>query len=222
MDTCAIPRPAPPLEFDGFSPDSFAWFEGLEADNSRAYFTEHREIYDRAVRGALEALLDELADEFGGRVKLFRQNRDIRFSHDKSPYKTRTYGVIQDRPDSRAALYAQISREGLFAGSGYYMLDPPQLERFRDAVVDERSGPELERAIAGIEIFGEALKTAPRGYPRDHPRVRLLRHRSLISGSRLAPRANRIGRDAGLKHVRSTWQACGPMNAWLDAHVGAT
>jgi uncharacterized protein (TIGR02453 family) len=222
VHTCGIPQPAPLQEFDGFSPDSFAWFEGLEADNSKAYFTEHRETYDRAVRGAMEALLEELADEFGGRVKLFRQNRDIRFSPDKSPYKTSTYGVIQDRPDSRAPLYARISREGLFAGSGYYLLDSAQLERFRDAVMDDRSGPELERAIGGIEVFGESLKTAPRGYPRDHPRVKLLRHKSLISGSRLAPRARRIGRDTALKHVRSTWQACAPMNAWLDAHVGAT
>ena len=222
MDTCPIARPASLLAFDGFSPDSFAWFAGLEADNSKTYFTEHRETYDRAVRGALEALLEELADEFGGRVKLFRQNRDIRFSRDKSPYKTRTYGVIQDRPSSRAPLYAQISREGLFAGSGYYLLDSAQLERFRDAVVDDRSGPELERAIAGIETFGEALKTAPRGYPRDHPRVGLLRHKSLISGSRLAPTKKRISRNAALDHARTIWNACAPMNAWLDAHVGAT
>lgn len=215
-------QPAPPVAFDGFSADSFAWFAGLEADNSKAWFTAHRETYDRAVRGALEALLEELADEFGGYVKLFRQNRDIRFSRDKSPYKTRTYGVILERPDSRAPLYAEISRPGLFAGSGYHMLDAAQLERFRDAVMDDRSGPELERAIAGIETFGEALKTAPRGYPRDHPRVKLLRHKSLVGGSRLAPRANRIGRDAALDHVRGTWNACAPMNAWLDAHVGAT
>jgi uncharacterized protein (TIGR02453 family) len=215
-------RPAPEVAFDGFSADSFSWFAGLEADNSKAWFTEHRETYDRAVRGALEALLEELTGEFGGYVKLFRQNRDIRFSRDKSPYKTRTYGVILDRPDSRAALYAEISRPGLFAGSGYHMLDSAQLERFRGAVMDDRSGPELERAIAGIETFGEALKTAPRGYPRDHPRVKLLRHKSLVAGSRLAPRANRIGRDAALAHVRDTWNACGPMNAWLDAHVGAT
>jgi uncharacterized protein (TIGR02453 family) len=210
------------VAFDGFSADSFAWFAGLEADNSKAWFTAHRETYDRAVRGALEALLEELADEFGGYVKLFRQNRDIRFSRDKSPYKTRTYGVILERPDSRAPLYAEISRPGLFAGSGYHMLDAAQLERFRDAVTDDRSGPELERAIAGIETFGEALKTAPRGYPRDHPRVKLLRHKSLVAGSRLAPWANRIGRDAALDHVRGTWNACAPMNAWLDAHVGAT
>jgi len=215
-------QPAPPVAFDGFSADSFAWFAGLEADNSKAWFTEHRETYDRAVRGPLEALLEELADEFGGYVKLFRQNRDIRFSRDKSPYKTRTYGVILERPDSRAPLYAEISRPGLFAGSGYHMLDAAQLERFRDAVMDDRSGPELERAIAGIETFGEALKTAPRGYPRDHPRVKLLRHKSLVAGSRLASRGNRIGRDAALDHVRGTWNACAPMNAWLDAHVGAT
>jgi uncharacterized protein (TIGR02453 family) len=222
VDTCAIARPAPPLGFDGFSPDSFAWFEGLEADNSKAYFSEHRETYDRVVRGALEALLEELADEFGGYVKLFRQNRDIRFSRDKSPYKTRTYGVILERPDSRAALYAELSRPGLFAGSGYHMLDAARLERFRNAVMDERSGPELERAIAGIETFGEALKTAPRGYPRDHPRVRLLRHKSLVAGNRLAPRRNGISRGAALEHVRGTWNACAAMNAWLDAHVGAT
>jgi uncharacterized protein (TIGR02453 family) len=213
---------APPLEFDGFSPDSFDWFAGLEADNSKTYFAGHRDTYDRAVRGALEALLEELADDYGGRVKLFRQNRDIRFSRDKSPYKTRTYGVILDRPDSRASLYAEISREGLFAGSGYHMLDSAQLERFRDAVMDDRSGPELERAIAGIQTFGEALKTAPRGYPRDHPRVHLLRHKSLVAGGRLAPRAKRISRGAALDHVRGTWSSCQPMNAWLDAHVGAT
>ena len=213
-------RPAPEMAFDGFSADSFAWFAGLEADNSKAWFTEHRETYDRAVRGALEALLEELADDYGGYVKLFRQNRDVRFSRDKSPYKTRTYGVILERPDSRAALYVEISRPGLFAGSGYHMLDSAQLERFRDAVMDDRSGPELERAIAGIETFGEALKTAPRGYPRDHPRVQLLRHKSLVAGSRLAPRARGIGRDAALDHVRGTWNACAPMNAWLDAHVG--
>src|SRR4029079_12581576 len=112
----------------------------------------------------------------------FRQNRDIRFSADKSPYKTTTYGLIHERPASRAPLYAQLSAKGLFAGTGYYILSPDQLTRFRDAIVDHRSGPELERVVtevesAGVETFGEALKTAPRGYPRDHERIGLLRHK---------------------------------------------
>ena len=220
-------RTTPALDFKGYPAQTFAWFEGIEANNTRQWFTEHRETFDHAVRGALEAMLEDLADELGGHVKIFRQNRDIRFSPDKSPYKTRTYGVILDRPASRAALYAEISAPGLFAGAGYHMLDADQLTRFREAVLDDRSGPELERAMAsihdaGIETFGEALKTAPRGYPRDHPRVHLLRHKSLVAGRRLAPRAKGIGRDAALDHTRTTWAACEPMNAWLDKHVGAT
>jgi uncharacterized protein (TIGR02453 family) len=214
------------VRFEGFPREAFAWFAGLEADNSWEYYTAHRDTYDRAVRGQLEAMLEELADELSGRVKMFRQNRDIRFSADKSPYKTATAGLIFDRVDSLAPFYVQLSATGLFAGTGYHELAPDELARFRDAIVDDTSGPELERAVAavhgaGIETFGEALKTAPRGYPRDHPRVELLRHRSLVAGRRLPARRDRgIGRDAALKHVRGTWDACAPLNAWLDAHVG--
>jgi uncharacterized protein (TIGR02453 family) len=197
----------------------------LEEDNSKRYFIAQRDTYHEAVRGALEALLEELADELGGRVKLFRQHRDTRFSADKSPYKTTTYGLILERRDSQAALYAQLSARGLFAGTGYYALAADQLARFRDAIADDRTGPALEKAIAvaeaaGVETFGEALKTAPRGYPRDHPRVRLLRHKSLIAGRRLDPGPGGISRDAALHHARTTWSACGPLNAWLDEQVG--
>ena len=214
--------------FEGFPRAAFAWFEGLEADNSRPYFVAHRETYDVAVRGALEEMLEELAEEeLGGRVKIFRQNRDLRFSADKSPYKTTTYGLILDRPAGLAGLYAQLSSGGLFAGTGYHVLAPDQLERFRDAVADDGTGPELERAVAaageaGVETFGEALKTAPRGYPRDHARVGLLRHRSLFGGRRLAPGPRGISRDDALAHARTTWAACAPLNSWLDAHVGAS
>jgi uncharacterized protein (TIGR02453 family) len=174
------------------------------------------------VREPLEAMLDTLAGELGGEVKVFRQHRDVRFSPDKSPYKTRTYGVVFAAP---APLYAQVDRNGLFTGTGYHQLDSAQLERFRAAVADDAAGPALEKAIgdahaAGVETFGEVLKTAPRGYPRDHPRVALLRHKALFGGRRLAPGADGIDGAAALDHARATWQACGPMCAWLDAHVG--
>ena len=94
--------------FAGFAPEAFAWFSGLEADNTRQWFTAHRDTYEIAVRGAFEAMMDELADDLGGEVKVFRQHRDMRFSADKSPYKTRTYGVIRDRPDGAPSLYAQV------------------------------------------------------------------------------------------------------------------
>jgi uncharacterized protein (TIGR02453 family) len=175
------------------------------------------------VREPLQAMLDELASELGGEAKLFRQHRDVRFSSDKSPYKTRTYGVIGDRPGG--ALYAEVARDGLFAGRGYHVLAPDQLERFRAAVADDTTGPALEAAVAaahaaGVEAFGEALKTAPRGYPRDHPRVALLRHKALFGGRRLAPGRRGIARDAALDHARATWAACAELTEWLDAHVG--
>jgi uncharacterized protein (TIGR02453 family) len=220
-----MPEPTAAPSFAGFGPDTFGWFAGLEADNSKAWFAAHRETYDHQVRGALEAMLDELAGELGGQVKLFRQHRDVRFSADKSPYKTTTYGLIVERPGSLAALYAQLSATGLFAGTGSYAPAADQLTRLREAVADDATGPALEAAVAaaeaaGVEIFGEALKTAPRGFPRDHPRVRLLRHKSLIGGRRLPAGPRGIARDAALGHARATWAACEPMNAWLDEHVG--
>jgi uncharacterized protein (TIGR02453 family) len=178
------------------------------------------------VRGALEAMLAELAGELGGEVKLFRQHRDVRFSADKSPYKTRAYGLIFDRPDDGPVLYAEVAAAGVFAGTGVHAMDAGQLARFRDAVAGDTTGPALERALdaaraAGVETFGEALKTAPRGYPRDHPRVGLLRHKALVGGRRLAPgRGGGIPAAAALEHARATWAACAPMNAWLDEYVG--
>jgi uncharacterized protein (TIGR02453 family) len=216
---------AAPPEFAGFPPEAFGWFAGLEADNSKAYFTAHRDTFDGAVRGALEAMLFELAAEFGGSVRMFRPNRDVRFSPDKSPYKTTTYGVIGERPGGAAPLYAQLSARGLFAGTGYHMLERDQLERLREGVAAEHSGRRLEAAVAaaeaaGVEIFGQALKTAPRGYAADHPRVGLLRHKALFGGRRLDPGPEGIGREAALDHARSTWSACAPLNEWLDTYVG--
>jgi uncharacterized protein (TIGR02453 family) len=173
-------------------------------------------------------MLDELAGELGGWVKVFRQHRDVRFSADKSPYKTTTYGVIADRPDGEASLYAQLSSGGLFAGTGYYQLAADQLSRFREAILNDHTGPELERILdtvrdAGLETWGEALKTAPRGFPRDHPRITLLRHKLLIAGRRLEPRSRSgLPRDTTLAFTRDTWAACTPMTAWLDEHVGVS
>jgi uncharacterized protein (TIGR02453 family) len=207
--------------FAGFPAEAFAWFEELEASNTREWFAAHRDTYDRAVRGPLEALLDEIADELGGEVKVFRQHRDVRFSPDKSPYKTRTYGVVYAAP---AGLFVQVDRDGLFAGTGFHELDREQLERFRAAVAHDAAGPVLEAALEAahaedVETYGEALKTAPRGYPRDHQRIALLRRKALIAGRRL-PAEGGIGRDAALEHVAGTWRAAAPVNAWLDANVG--
>jgi uncharacterized protein (DUF2461 family) len=108
--------------FDGFGAGAVAWFEGLQRDNSRAYFKATRATYDDEVRGPFELLLAELSGEFGGDVHVFRQHRDVRFSADKSPYKTRTYGLLQGAPDAAGGLYAELSARGLYAGTGYHQL----------------------------------------------------------------------------------------------------
>jgi uncharacterized protein (TIGR02453 family) len=210
--------------FRGFGPQVFDWFAGLERDNSRPYFTATRELYEAEVRGGLEALLDELSEAFGGEARVFRQQRDLRFTADRSPYKTRTYGVLQGGP-AGAGLYAELSVHGLYAGTGYHQLARDQLERYREAVAAERTGQELAAAAtaaqaAGLELAGETLRTAPRGHPRDHPRIDLLRRKALIAGRRAVPGAGGIGREAALAHVAGAWRAAAPLTAWLDAHVG--
>jgi uncharacterized protein (TIGR02453 family) len=210
--------------FHGFTAEVFEWFAGLERDNSKAYFTATRDRYETDVRGGLQAMLAELGETFGGEVKLFRQQRDLRFAPPGSaPYKTRTYGLLHGVPGPGAGLYTQLSALGLYAGTGYHQLARDQLERFRAAVADERTGPPLAELTAaarnaGLDVVGEALRTAPRGYPRDHPRIELLRHRALVAGRSL-PGTSGIGRDAALHHVASTWRAAEPLNAWLDEHV---
>jgi uncharacterized protein (TIGR02453 family) len=212
--------------FDGFGPAVHGFFTGLEADNSKEYFSAHREFFEASVRGQMEALLEELAEDFGGEVKLFRQNRDTRFSPDKSPYKTNTYGVLRGSELAAQGLYASISARGLVAGSGYHVMARDQLERYREAADDDTLGPELARLAneaqdAGLELWGESLATAPRGYPKDHPRIELLRRKSLTLGA-TRPCPEGIGRDAALDFVARTWRIAAPTTGWLDAHVGAT
>jgi uncharacterized protein (TIGR02453 family) len=213
-------------KFEGFGPGVRQWFKGLEKDNSKDYFSGRRGFFDESVRGQMEALLDEMADKFGGEVKMFRQNRDIRFSPDKSPYKTNTYGVIYGSSIAAPGLYASISARGLVAGSGYHMMARDQLERYREQVHHAKHGAELAKLVgkvekAGLELWGETLATAPRGYGKDHERIGLLRRKSLSLGASL-PFGRGIGRADGIQFVTKTWRASAPVTGWLDEHVGAS
>jgi len=211
------------MSFTGFGPEATAWFSGLEADNSREYFSRMRPQYEASVRAPLLAMFAELAEEFGGAPHLFRPHRDVRFSADKRPYKTQAGGVLRGGPGD-AVYYAEVSADGLFAASGAYQLARDQLERLRGAVDDPRPGEALADLVraaeaGGLRVGGSTLKTAPRGYPRDHPRVALLRHTGVTVGLDLPPGPALASREA-LAHVRSVWRGAGPINEWLAAHVG--
>ena len=210
-------------QFLGFSAWVFEWFAGLERDNSREYFSATRDRYEAEVRGALTVMLQELSGAFGGTVRVFRQQNDMRFAP-ALPYKTRTYGVLDFEAPVRTRLYADLSARGLYAGTGYHRLAPDQLNRYREAVADEQFGAQLAATLAtlldsGLELITDSLTAVPRGYPRDHARAELLKVRSLLAG-RLTTGDSGIGRDDALNHVAGTWRAAAGLTNWLDQHVG--
>ena len=168
----------------------------------------------------MEQLLVELAGEFGA-GKIFRPNRDVRFSADKSPYKTAIAAVVGDGG------YIQLSAAGLAAGRGMYMMAPDQLERYRRAVADDAVGAGLVElvstaAAAGLTVSAhDALKTAPRGYPKDHPRADLLRQKGLITWQEW-PVGPWLATSRAKSRVVGFLRASAPIHEWLAAHVGAT
>jgi uncharacterized protein (TIGR02453 family) len=208
------------MAFKGWSAAAVEFFEGLEVDNSREYWQAHKATYDEKVRRPMEELLAELADEFG-EGKIFRPNRDVRFSLDKSPYKTNIAGTLS------AGGYISFSADGLGVGSGLYMPMSDQLERLRAAIADDRKGAALEQLVAdarkaGIDISAhDTLKTAPRGYPKDHPRIELLRMKGLIAWKDW-PVAAWMRTAKAKDRIVDVLRGAKPLTAWLDTHVGAT
>ena len=210
--------------FQGFGPEVFEWFAGLERDNSKAYFTATRDLYEHAVRGGLEAMLDELAMSSAARRASSASSATCASRPTRRPTRRAPTGSSTARRCRAPASTPSSPSSGLYAGTGYYRLARDQLERFRAAVADDAAGARLEAVTAaaqdaGLELAGQSLRTAPRGYPRDHPRIELLRRKALIAGRALAGEGG-IDRDAALDHVAGAWRAAEPLNAWLDEHVG--
>jgi len=208
------------VTFRGWSPEALAFFEGLEADNSKAYWQDHKGDYEHFVLQPMSDLLEDLAPEFG-EGKIFRPYRDVRFSRDKSPYKTNIAATLSEGG------YISFSADGLGSGSGYYMMASDQLERFRRCIDDDRTGKELEKLVkalekADIEVTAhDSLKTAPKGYPKDHARIDLLRQKGLVAWKHWTP-GSWLGTAQAKKRVVDLLHAARPMCAWLDKHVGPT
>lgn len=206
------------MAFRGWSPEAVEFFEGLRADNSKTYWNAHKEIYETSVRGPMEELLDELSGEFGpGRIA--RPYRDIRFRTDKSPYKTEIYATL-DRGG-----YVRFSAEGLTAALGYHMMATVQLERYRQAVDSKTHGARLAEIVErlrdkGLQVGGgQALKTAPRGFPSDHPRIELLRFKGLICWQQW-PVAPWLETAEAKDRVAGFLRTAAPLHRWLDQQVG--
>jgi uncharacterized protein (TIGR02453 family) len=208
------------MSFRGWPAEAIEFYEGLEADNSKTYWNQNKSVYEKCVLQPMTELLEELAPEFGA-AKLFRPYRDVRFSANKTPYKTAIGATLG--PGG----YVQLSAEGLAAGSGMWMMAPDQLERYRMAVAAETTGQSLTGVLtalraAGIQAEGhDSLKTAPKGYPKDHPRIELLRYKGVTSWKQWPPGAW-LGKPGAKDRVIEFLRRSRPLQDWLEANVGSS
>lgn len=203
------------MTFEGIPHDAADFYAELEEDNSTGFWQANRERYETSVRGPVTALLAELEEEFGP-GKVFRPNRDVRFSADKSPYKTHQGGYVATAP--RTGWYAEVSADGFRLGAGCYQMETAVLAAYRRDV-DGPRGAELVRLVeqlasAGWEIGGDTVKTAPRGWPRDHERIGLLRHKNL-SAMRWIEDAEIVTTGRLVDEVRTHWRTVRPLVEWL-------
>lgn len=204
------------MAFKGWPVEAVEFYEGLAADNTRTYWNDHKATYERCVKAPMEELLAELAERFGpGRV--FRPYRDVRFSKDKAPYKLNCAAHL-------ASGYLMFSADGLFAGTGLYMPDPAQLQRYRAAVDDEKSGSELSSIVTTLRRDGyevgahEVLKSAPKGWAKDHRRIELLQQKGIVM-SKAWPVGPWLGTRKAKDRVVAALEAGVPLNAWVERFV---
>jgi uncharacterized protein (TIGR02453 family) len=206
------------VAFTGIPVAALDFYEDLEADNSKSFWAAHKHVYTEAVRGPLEELAEALRPEFG-EGKLFRPYRDVRFSADKTPYKTHQGVWFAD-----SSTYVQVGAAGLFVAAGYWRTSPEQVARLRTAVADDVDGPKLAAAVAavtrkGFTVGGHQLVRVPAGFAKDHPRGDLLRHKTLTAHRDLgAPEW--LATAKARTEVAKLWRATAPLVTWLDTYVG--
>lgn len=207
--------------FTGFPEAALDFYDDLEIDNTKSFWEAHKDVYQTSVRDPMIALTDALERDFA-KAKIFRPFRDVRFAKDKTPYKTHQGAFVGVGP--ACGWYVEIAARGLRTGAGFYHADAASLARIRAAMVDESKGKQLQKILAKLEkagfaIDGDRFKTAPRGFDADHPRIELLRHRSLV-----------VTRDYGFEPIihtaelvdaiRADWKATRPLVDWVSARLG--
>src|SRR3954452_10179556 len=208
--------------FEGFGEQALDFYEGLAADNSRTYWQDHRDVYEEHVAGPLRALAEALTGEFG-RPRIFRPNRDLRFTPDKRPYQE--FASMATRGEGEGGLYLSLGPDGLLLAGGYYQPARDQLERFRRLQDAPVVAADLDAHLADLAAqgctmgSGDLLKSAPRGWRRDHPRSELLRRSGLAASRHLEP-GPWLHTSKCLGVVADGWRTVDRWNAWLAEHVG--
>ncbi len=211
------------MSFDGFGRDSVAFWEGLAQDNSKSYWHAHKLTFDAAVAGPLAALAEDLSVEFGD-IHRFRPQRDVRFTPDKRPYQQFCSMAAASTHPAGGVLYFQLGLEGLMVAGGAWQPDTATLTRFREAIDQEDVAASFDLARQnmldeGFDLDGNRLKTAPRGWHRDHPRIEDLRLRNLAWHRTFVP-GPWVFEAKCRSVVADSWRALDRWNLWLGTHVG--
>ena len=221
------------VAFDRFPPETKAFLEGIAVHNDKEWFTANRALYDvgyvDAGRAFVEAVGPELQKisptvQYEPKIgaSIMRVNRDTRFSKDKRPYKDHLdlfFWHGERKGWTHPGFFIRLTADSVWLGSGMHHLEGDLLNRYRDAVVDERSGKALVAAIGKVESAGDYAvgsmprKQVPRGYDKDSPRARYLLWEGLPAMAQLSIRdamAPDFGKTA-IAHFRATW----PVARWL-------
>ena len=207
------------MTFTGFPKEALDFYDDLELDNTKSYWTAHKDVYETCVKAPMIELTGALEEEFGP-AKVFRPYRDVRFAKDKTPYKNHQGAYVASSTGS--GWYVQISSAGVFVAVGYYDPSSETLSAIRMAIADDRSGTDLLKLVGGLERKGwtrggATLKTRPQGYAADHPRIELLRHKSLVLHKSYGF-DEVIHTPKLLSLIRSDWRAARPFVDWVGTH----
>ena len=221
-------------EFKGFPEATFRFLAGITANNHKTWFEQNRADYEAgyiepakafvsAVGPALQAFAPDVRFEPKVGGSLMRIFRDVRFSKDKSPYKTHLdawFRMGEERGFCRPGFFFRLTADRVMLGAGMHELPKEVVEAYRTAVLDNRKGPALERALASIREAGPYQVGAPerakvpRGFDASHPRAELLRHDGLHAGYEVAipPEART---SAFPEWCARHFQAVSPVSRWL-------
>jgi uncharacterized protein (TIGR02453 family) len=212
------------MNAQGIPAAAIEFFVELEANNNKEWWAKNKARYETDVRSPFIAVLDNLGPEFQP-WRVYRPHRDTRFAKDKTPYKD-FIGAVTQLPSGNG-FFIQISTKGLLLGSGYPMMAPDQLETFRKAIDNDKTGRAFEKLLAAeqneqVRIFGgryEPLKRNPKEYPPDHPRSERLRWKGVEVSQRIG-NPKWLGTKQAPENIQRLMKNGASIIAWLDKHVG--
>lgn len=212
--------------FEGLPPECFTFYEGLALENTKAYWQAHKDQWDEHVRTPMRALLEDLDRDFPP-LRLYRPNRDLRFSQDKTPYKLFTGATSDAQAVGGVGYFLQVDAAGLTAGSGAMFMSSTELQRFRAAINDDRAGSDFDELVASLGSHGipvtsgvpEPLKRVPPPFSKQHARSEFLRWKGAATIAEFE-RAPWMHTSEATAVIRDTWHASAPLMEWLHAHVG--